>query len=395
MNSSEKFVSTLCENSFFSLWSYPNPRGKKDKELCDVLVVFDPYVIVISVKEIKFTECGDFETSVKRWQKKAIDESVSQIYGAVKWIINKSQTVIQNDGSYAISIPSNKKIIRIGVALGGEGKAPIFYRDFGKGFVHIFDEISFHKLMSELDTITDFIEYLVRKEDFISKEESLFIEGGEEDLLAYYLTNNRCFPDNVGKLIISSGVWDEFEHSKAYSNRKREDEISYAWDYLIKSLCKWFQNGELLTKHNIDEYESAIRTMAKENRFDRRLLSKSFGGMLYNKIRARVFPSNSGVTYVFQANDPSMDRDDRKAELEMRCIIARGLPPQNKVVIGIATEMNESPEEQVSYDLLHYTLDDWNPEMQELSDKIQREMGYFKDMSKKEFSEYEYPQGNL
>lgn len=79
----------------------------------------------------------------------------------------------------------------------------------------------------------------------------------------------------------------------------------------------------------------------------------------------------------------------------MRCIIARGLIPKNRVVIGIATEMNESPEEQVSYDLLHYTLDDWNQEMQELSDSIQRETGYFKDMRKKETSEYEYPQGNI
>lgn len=138
MNSSEKFVSTVCENSFFSLWSYPNPIGKKGKELCDVLVVFDPYVIVISVKEIKFTECEDFETSVKRWQKKAIDESVSQIYGAVKWI-NKSQTVIEKGGSFAISFPANKKIIRIGVALGSEGKAPIMF--YSKRMIRVWIEM--------------------------------------------------------------------------------------------------------------------------------------------------------------------------------------------------------------------------------------------------------------
>ena len=204
----------------------------------------------------------------------------------------------------------------------------------------------------------------------------------------------RKFPTDVDSLIISSGSWDEFERSKAYSDRKKEDQISYAWDYLIKDLCKWFLDGELLTEHTIEEYESAIRTMAKENRFQRRILSKHFGEMLHNKIRARITPSNSGVTYVFQANNPNMSREDRQAELEMRCIVARGVFRENKVVVGIATEQCESPDEQVSYDLMHYTLEEWTPKMQKISDMIQQKMGFFKETSKRSFTEYEYPQGN-
>ncbi|WP_214041701.1 hypothetical protein [Methanoculleus sp.] len=195
-------------------------------------------------------------------------------------------------------------------------------------------------------------------------------------------------------MIITSGLWDEFERSKEYSDRKKEDLISYAWDYLIKDLCKWFFDGELLTKHTIEEYESAIRTMAKENRFQRRILSRCFGEMLHNKIRARIVPSNSGVTYMFQANNPNVSREDRRAELEMRCIVARGIIQKNKIVIGIATEQRESPNEQVSYDLMHYTLEEWTPKMQKISDTIQQERSYFKETVKSDSTEYECPQGN-
>ena len=39
MTPSEKFVSELCEKSFLPFWSFASPLGKKNKELCDVLVV--------------------------------------------------------------------------------------------------------------------------------------------------------------------------------------------------------------------------------------------------------------------------------------------------------------------------------------------------------------------
>ncbi len=36
---SEEFVNKLCKKSFLKLWTHPNPKGKKDKELCDCLIV--------------------------------------------------------------------------------------------------------------------------------------------------------------------------------------------------------------------------------------------------------------------------------------------------------------------------------------------------------------------
>jgi hypothetical protein len=75
MNRSEELVYNLCKKSFLSLWSYANPKGKNGKELCDVLVVCDPDIIIISVKEIELTNSGDVSTDWKRWQKRAIEKS--------------------------------------------------------------------------------------------------------------------------------------------------------------------------------------------------------------------------------------------------------------------------------------------------------------------------------
>src|SRR5689334_7193964 len=85
MTPSEKLVYKLCTQSFLSFWSYPNPKGKKGKELCDVLVVCEPDILIISVKEIQFKDTGD-EVGRERWRKKAIAESCAQVYGAVSWI---------------------------------------------------------------------------------------------------------------------------------------------------------------------------------------------------------------------------------------------------------------------------------------------------------------------
>ncbi len=75
MTPSEEYVKQLCERSFLSLWSYANPKGKKNKELCDILIVCDPSIIIISVKEIQYKDTNDFDTDYNRWRKKAIEKN--------------------------------------------------------------------------------------------------------------------------------------------------------------------------------------------------------------------------------------------------------------------------------------------------------------------------------
>src|SRR5437016_151255 len=126
MTRSEELVHSLCTKSFFSLWSYARPRGKKGKELCDILVVCDPDVLIFSVKEVRAPDGAESETEWERWRRAAIDDSVRQLYGAQRWL-SSADSVIQHDGRAGLPLPDqiSRRVHRIAVALGSGGQFPI------------------------------------------------------------------------------------------------------------------------------------------------------------------------------------------------------------------------------------------------------------------------------
>jgi hypothetical protein len=153
-------ISMECVNKLFWKEGRPNPRGEPGKELCDILVVCDPHVIIVSVKDVRLN-AEKKSTGFDRWQRKAVDASIKQIYGAQRHLSDKSR-VIFKDGSPGLDLPpyASRKIHRIAVAFGSNGQAPLSSGDFEKGFVHVMHEQSFSELLTELDTITDLVDYL-------------------------------------------------------------------------------------------------------------------------------------------------------------------------------------------------------------------------------------------
>ena len=219
MTKTEELVFKLCRKSFLSLWSYPNPRGKKGKELCDILIVCEPDIIIFSVKEVAFKNTGD-QVGWERWRRTAIEESASQIAGAERWIA-ANPNVITRDGEPGLPFPASCRVHRIAVALGSEGEVPMTFGDFGKGFVHVFDEESLHTLMQELDTISDFVKYLVDKEAFYRAGKlTLFDGGGEEDLLAFYLATGRKFPEEPDLIVLDNDLWETFKKDPEFQAKR-------------------------------------------------------------------------------------------------------------------------------------------------------------------------------
>lgn len=395
-NKAEEFVFHICRETFLSIWSYANPRGKDDKELCDILAVCGPDIIIFSVKEIQVSEGGDIETAWKRWNRRAVEKSAKQVYGAERWL--KSAThVIKNDGGQGLGLPSenDQKIHRIVVALGGKDKVPIFYGDFGKGFVHVFDEISFGIILQELDTISDLIKYLTAKERFyMAGKETPFL-AGEENLLALYLHSGRKLPENYTAVLIEGELWDSFVKKPEYLRKKEEDKISYLWDDVIEDIAKDVLKGNLEFSSSPDDGENILRIMAREERFSRRILGKSFAEFIHlsseNKVRSRMLPSPSGIIYVLLALPHAIDRKYRRAELGLRCFVTRGLNLDCKTVIGIATEQSK-PGVGHSFDLYYLYLPDWTEEHQKQMESIQKDTGFFMNPAKTEVHEDEYPQ---
>ena len=395
-NESEKIVYNICKKSFLSLWSYANPLGKDSKELCDILIVCDPDIIIFSVKDVQITDSGDISTDWKRWHKRAIDASINQIYGAERWIKGASH-IIRSDGSIGIKLPAQdvRRVHRIAIALGNQGKAPIKFGNLGKGFVHVFDKISLSIIMGELDTIEDFVEYLSSKERLYISGKKTFFHGGEEDLLSLYLHKGQQFPDEFDMLVIDDNLWEVFKDSQHYRAKKEADTISYAWDRLTEVLCKDILHGNLEFGPELNDSEIAVRTMVRENRFGRRLLGQSFMEFYklasQKKVRSRIALVNSNVTYVFLAMPHGKDREYRKAELGGRCLVARGLNKDRSTVVGLATERYEEGK-GFSFDLVYLNIPEWTRELQKQMEYAQKELGYFASPRLLKIHEDEYPQ---
>ncbi len=397
---SEALVAELCRKSFLTLWSEPNPIARPGKELCDLLVVCDPHVVIISVKEVALKSTGNAENDWKRWHKKAIEESSKQIYGAERWI-RSAKRVIRADGTLGLPLadPSHLHIHRVAVALGGRGAVPYEQGDFGKGFVHVLDETSLRVVLRELDTISDFVEYLSAKETLLQRD-GIVMEGQEEDVLALYIHRGRKFPNEVDMLVIGDDLWSGITKKPEWKARKEADRESYAWDGLIEILTELNDptlGGSSTTSPTDaqDTLEVALRVMARENRFNRRILAQSFNEFMReaanSRVRSRISPSPSNVRYVFLAGARDEDRDARRKELSLRCFVARGLADFGvDTAVGLATE-RYVPNTGFSMDAVMLNKAKWTQADQEALERIQRDLGYFKNPRSKRVTGDEFP----
>jgi len=314
----ERYLKKLCDHTFLTMWSHAGPYREPGKELCDLLVVFDNHIIIFSDKDCHFTNSGDLHVDWTRWLRKAVFRSADQIWGAERWL-KTSHGPLFLDGActqpfpYSLPDPSVTRFHRIVVAhevskqcrerLGGSGSLMIDsslegeqhfakpedggrlftvgHIDRSKGFVHIFDDTSLEIVIETLDTITDFVRYLTNKEQFLTSQTTIFA-AGEEELLALYLMNLN--KDGERDLVVNKkyqaaayeeGFWAEFSRTEARRSQIEADKVSYLWDMLIERFTKNILNKTLRTASHEDvgSQEKAIRWLARESRFRRRMLA--------------------------------------------------------------------------------------------------------------------------
>jgi len=389
---SEEFVYRLCHRSFLSLWSYPNPlHPNRRRELCDVLVVCIPHVVLFSVKAAALGE--NSKLAQTRWLRKVVDESANQLYGAERALL-RLKRVISSDGTEGVPLPEQATVHRVTVGIGGKGAVSLPSGDFGKGFVHVLDESVFWVILHELDTITDFVDYLSAKEQLYSAGHRIVCER-EQDLLAVYVDQGRKFPDERPEIItVVPGSWEQLIANPAYQRRVTADASSRAWDDIIEYLIKENLEPPAELTDPTKGGEKALRAMARERRFHRRLLTDTLRDFLdlagQRKVRARSCVSPSGVRYVFFNAPADVDRDLRQAELSMRCFVARSLAPEAQVVVGIGT--NRQPA-ALGYatDVVYLEIPEWTAEHQAQAEVFKRELDLFASPIESSWQVDEYP----
>jgi hypothetical protein len=388
LTQSERFVAWLCERAFLKLWTHPNPFGKKGKELCDCLVVCCDHVIIFSVKEIKYKETGDATTGWERWTSNAVDKSVQQIWGAERWL-RSVDSIVRSDGR-EITLPPHeqRRYHRVSVSLGSRGQVPLRWGDFGSGFVHVLDEQSLTATFGELDTITDFVDYLSAVEAIAKHGVRLIFDGGgPEDILGLYVRNgpslgmlesDGAIPDAA---IITGDIWKGLVISPEYAARKADLKSSYAWDNLIEHYA-----GDLLTDGMFDMHskkvtknELALVAMARQPRGHRANLADSlldFLGPEGAKLASRAVVAAASTAFVFLGGDSS-ERDRRARELALRCVVVRGRCKEVTTVVGIATDRPIQGKSGHSTDIAYLHMPELSVQDAALIDGIQRDLGYF------------------
>ena len=374
MTPSEKYVAELCEKSFLPFWSFPNPIGKKNKELCDVFVVCENTIIIISVKDITVSENSDESINYERWVKKAIHNSVDQIYGAERFL-KSADEILLKDRKTRIKLPSKESRIihRIAIAFGSKDEYPLPTGNFGYGYVSVFDEKSTSIILSELDTITDFTKYLIAKEEFV-KDKTVLIQR-EVDFLAFYLQTGlelENVPDVIG---CEENLWEIYAETEEYAKWKDDILGSYIWDFMIWDLY----NVHIINKASVQpryEIEESIRLINLESRINRIVLGEMLEDALKSDIRARILRplENSNHSYVFMPFNID-ELELMKSELILRCDVARFENPTAEKVVGIA--LGNDKKGNIVFELCYVHIPEIDDDFIKHVETIKKELGYF------------------
>ena len=377
----EAVIHALATKTFLTDWCYPNPKKPDGKELCDLLVVFDDIAIIWQVKDLKVDDSGQYK-------KAEVEKNLRQLSGARRHLFDLKVPIELDNPRRGreLSKPADIRVIHLISVLMGEGEGLFPFAEFLKDqHIHVFTRDFSGLILSELDTVSDFCEYL-RKKEAIDKSKKILILGGEENLLAKYLQQGRSFSwmDKYDSILIDDTVWPAFSHDPQFLAKKREDEISYGWDSIIDRA----HDGSSAA------YERAARELARPNRFARRVLSKLFMDAYKEywdcplPVFRRMAPvDDTTYCFLFMEDGHELPRKRRTAMLTLMCFVARGLPPYNNRVVGIATE-----KENRSYDYCVRVQPNWRPEDEARKLEIQEKTGIFAKPRVARASEDEYPE---
>lgn len=457
--SAERLLKSLCDRTFLTLWSYPSVfrdqgrNGKGDgKEVCDLLVVFENHVVIFSDKDCIFPDSGDIDVDWSRWYRRAIEASAKQIWGAERWIRDHPELLFMDrtcsipfpitlpdpaDAKYHRVLVAHGSSERCRAAIGGSGSLMIDLglvgtqhsapRDRGgrpfaigrvdadRGYVHVFDDTTLPLVLDMLDTATEFVDYLTRKEELIASGRLEFATG-EEDLLSYYFEglnehNEHVFlvPDGASLRLDDPTRWSRFASSPRRLAQIAANQTSYAWDMLIEAFVKNVFGDSLyhttVVDGDIGEHERLFRHMAREPRTRRRLLAEKLLELVYPPLE-QGRPWGAGVVqstgpkephYVFlvvrhpEGVSYEEYREARRHLLQEYCMVVKYLFPDATDIVGIASEPGRGLTRGGSEDALHLDAREWTPELQEHARYLHEEVGLFRKRQEHRDRAYEFP----
>ncbi|MCB9850244.1 MAG: hypothetical protein H6817_06025 [Phycisphaerales bacterium] len=380
----EDFLHELAFKTFLTDWCFPNPEYSPGKELCDLLVVFDRTAIIWQAKDLKLNKRGELRNS-------AVQKNIRQLSGARRRMLDIDRPITISNPRRTPEVIDPKQIeevFLVSVLLGDTPDIQAFM-DEAKGHqCHVFTREFAEIVLNELDTVGDFCDYLREKEKLFRNCEGMTILGGEEDLLATYLFKQRSLAmfQGYSDVVIEGGAWDDLRQREEYALKKKADEVSYLWDFLIGRAHE----------ANVPEYEIIARELARPRRFNRRVLATAAYDahvIAHHKDEPtgmyRRFLKDGETAFCFLFAGDGVPQDQRREFLLQMCEVARlHFDPVPKVV-GIATAMRIEREASFDYAFVH--LQELTSDIRDNLKKLQVDTGILTTAKPLHISHDEYP----
>lgn len=441
----ERYLGKLARRTFLRLWSYQNlftDRGvtetnRQGKELCDLLVVFGNDVIIFSDKACEIKDSGDVWRDWWRWYRKSIVSSASQIFGAERWIRSHPNRLFEDRGCtqpFKIPLPASADITfhRVAVASGVTQRCAAYFGNASdgtlaidsslsgedhfdptkampfcvgqisptQGYVHAMDEQSLDTLLGELDTVTEFIQFLKDKEAAFSGPARVWAAGNQH-WLGFYLANGGTLRNSFapvieellarqpGGILITEGVWEDFSKSETANARKEAKEAGGFIDRLIEHFTGFVLSGTLAYDNGggIAEQERNLRFLAAEPRLVRAQMSIAIGQKVAttpSNVRSGIvlnsyFPDRLFVFLLFPrtlGQTVRAFRQERHEVMKQYAVVARHLNPCIRWVVCLATEPGRG--RQRSEDLMTFDFSDWSDSDDRNAAQIRDELNILK-----------------
>ncbi|WP_156948657.1 hypothetical protein [Bradyrhizobium sp. WSM1417] len=306
----------------------------------------------------------------------------------------------------------------------------------GRLFVHVFDDVGIKRVLEHLNTISDFVGYLNKRAEYI-RSSRFWMAHGEEELLAGYLrvgiVTNGYYDFELpgaeapkkGQLkMTKQGLSSDYILSETHFQKALADDKSRVWDDLITrfsdNLLAGATGAFLGRKTTIAGAEPALRLMAMENRFSRRVYGEAVQGAILKAMdskedwSARVIlpnqPSeNPKVAYVVMIMSyPAFARErgdtdngyDQYREYRMRVMEAYCLAVlldnrklDTVVAIGMDADSSVTGQEGGSEDLFSIRVDEWTPSLESSALKLREHYDVLRHerVARQDISREEYP----
>jgi hypothetical protein len=372
VNPSEALIASICTDLCFADFVAPNPKYSKgpgrEREIADVLVLFDGLAIAIQVKAKVQLPSSDTapETYAQRLNA-TLGKAANQLK-AVKQALNAGRPieVATSIGQQLMLDPAGTTSI-LGIVildltyedLTDERTRIVAPYGIEHGMpVHAFTRHDFELVTKEYDTLPDLLEYLTLRERLYGAKR-LFPFTREEDLVAVHKMHDPALEEVLTsedrRLAIEPGRWDHYQSFKEeHREREEANKPSYLIDAAVSELHKGIGFSPSAEDPNVspeddepgthEAHLQIITRLARLSRVERRLVGER---LLAKMQTASGKPFSFGVVMV-PLTGKVVVVVSTKAERGKRRTILRNVASAALVhlnvpeVVGIATEPVES-----------------------------------------------------